>query len=294
MKEGRAADCLDVRLSRLETILREMRTVAVALSGGVDSSFLAAFAYRVLGDDAVAVTGVSDSLAARELDDAERVARITGLRLERIPTRELEDPRYVRNAPDRCYFCKSELYERIGAWATANGVAHVADGLNADDDVADRPGVRAAHELGVRSPLREAGLTKADVRTVSRELGLPTASKPAAPCLASRIPHGSAVTPQRLHQVERAEEALRVLGFDDLRVRHHGAAARVELSAAEDVARALERREALVSAVQAAGFTTVLLDLDGRSAGGADRATPRVVNLGDPVAADVTTDEVRA
>jgi len=286
MKEGRVAGRLDVRLARLERLLREMGTVAVALSGGVDSSFLAAFACHVLGDDAVAVTGVSDSLAARELADAERVARLTGLRLERISTRELENPRYVRNAVDRCYFCKSELYEQIGAWAAANGVAHVVDGLNADDDIDDRPGVRAAHERGVRSPLREAGLTKDDVRAVSREMGLPTADKPAAPCLASRLPHGSAVTSERLQQVERAEEALRALGFDDLRVRHHGPAARVELNAAEDVSRALRRRDDLVTAVRTAGFATVLLDLDGRSSGGADRTAARVL--------DLTADAVRA
>jgi len=182
-----------------------METVAVALSGGVDSSFLAAFSHHVLGAGATGVIGVSGSLATRELRDAERLAQRTGLRLVQIATDELSDPRYVENAHDRCYHCKTELYDRVGAWAAEAGYAHVVDGLNADDVVADRPGVRAANERGVRSPLREVGLTKAQIRAASREFGLPTADKPASPCLASRVPHGTEVTEERLAQIELAE-----------------------------------------------------------------------------------------
>ena len=189
----------------------------------------------------------------------------------RLETREMDDPRYVRNAPDRCYFCKSELYDRVLAWAEREGVPHVLDGLNADDDPTDRPGVRAASERRVVSPLRDAGLTKAEIREASAALGLPTADKPAAPCLASRIPHGTSVTESRLQAVDVAEAALRRLGYRELRVRHHGPVARVELPV-EDLVRALREREAVIAAVRTAGFRFVTVDLDGLRTGGANRA----------------------
>lgn len=258
------------RLEVLRAELRRLGEIVVAYSGGVDSSVLLAVAAEQLGDRAVAVTGVSASLAPDELEEARSLAERLGARLVELDTHELEDPRYVRNAPDRCYFCKSELFDRVLAWARDNGLANVADGLNADDDPTDRPGVRAADERGVLSPLRDAGLAKADVRAVARALNLPVADKPAAPCLASRIPHGTAVTAERLEAVGRAERGIRALGFRELRVRHHGPLARIEVPVG-DVDRVLALRSDVVAACRDAGFRFVTVDLDGLRTGGASR-----------------------
>lgn len=248
---------------RLAEILRACRSVVVGYSGGVDSVFLARIAVETLGAARVlAVTGRSDSVPVWAGETARDVAHRFGIPWLEVETHELADPRYAANPSDRCYFCKTELWSRLTALAAARGYDAVIDGANADDASDHRPGARAADEHGVRSPLLEAGLTKAEVRAWSRELGLPTWDQPAAPCLASRLPYGVAVTAARLKEVERAEVALRAMGFRDVRVRHHAGVARLELSAAELPA-AVARRAAIREAVLAAGFRRVLLDVQG-------------------------------
>ncbi|MFB3817193.1 MAG: ATP-dependent sacrificial sulfur transferase LarE [Candidatus Methylomirabilales bacterium] len=257
------------RYARLCDLLRGMGRVVIGFSGGVDSSFLLAVAVRCLGREALAVTGVSPSLAAEEREEAIRLARALGANHRLIQTGEMAVPGYVANAPDRCYFCKTDLFERLAAIARAEGYAAVLDGSNLDDLGDLRPGRTAAKQQGVRSPLTEAELTKADIRELSRALGLPTAEKPAMACLASRIPHGIPVTIERLTQVEQAEAALRSLGFPGVRVRHHETIARIELAPAER-ARLLDPDLAaeVVRRVKAAGYQFVVLDLEGYRPGG--------------------------
>jgi pyridinium-3,5-biscarboxylic acid mononucleotide sulfurtransferase len=225
--------------------------------------FLAKAATDTLGPARVlAVTGRSASLASWMEDTARQVAERFGIPWLEVTTEEGSDPRYVANPSNRCYFCKSELWARLAEVAAARGFQVIADGANADDVGDHRPGAQAGLELGVRSPLLEVGLTKSEIRAWSRELGLPTWDQPAAPCLASRIPYGISVTPERLQQVERAEVALRDLGFRDFRVRYHQEIARVEVHAAEMDA-ALARCSEVAGAVRRAGFARVVLDLEG-------------------------------
>ncbi len=245
--------------------------LGVAFSGGVDSSLLLALAVRALGRGRViAVLGVSPSLAADERRGAHDVASAIGAPVVEVATHEGDNPAYQANGPDRCFHCKDELFTRISDdVAGAHGLVAVAYGENADDARRlDRPGARAATEHFVLRPLADAGLTKADVRRLAHALGLPNADKPAAPCLASRIPHFTVVDPTLLAQVERAEHSLHALGFDDCRVRHHGEVARVEL-AEDDLVRAVTSplRELVVAAVRDAGFTFVALDLRGIQSG---------------------------
>ncbi|MDO5682082.1 MAG: ATP-dependent sacrificial sulfur transferase LarE [Propionibacteriaceae bacterium] len=254
---------------RVAAALPTTGRLGVAYSGGVDSATLLAVAVRTLGaDDVVALLGVSPSLAASERALAHRVAADIGARVEEIETHEGERTGYIANGPDRCFHCKDELFTRISEAVVAEfGLSAVAYGENADDALRpDRPGSRAAGNHGVLRPLAAAGLTKGDVRVLARALGLAVADKPAAPCLASRIPHHSEVTPEKLAQVEQAEAALRSVGLSDCRVRHHGDVARLEVPIAE-LGLVVDQREEIVRLVRAAGFRFVALDLVGIQSG---------------------------
>jgi uncharacterized protein len=258
-------------MARVAGALSGVGRLGVAFSGGVDSSVLLALAVRTLGaDQVVAILGVSPSLATDERAAAHAVAGSIGVAVVEVVTREGDREAYRVNGPDRCYHCKDELFTRIGDdVVTAHRLDAVAYGENADDARRpDRPGARAATEHRVLRPLADAGLDKAAVRRIARALGLPSADKPAAPCLASRIPHHSEVTPAKLRQIERAETALRALGLTDLRVRHHGEIARIELPA-DDLVRAVTEplRGAVHAAVAGAGFRFVTVDLAGIQSG---------------------------
>lgn len=267
---------------RLLEILRDCGSVVIGYSGGVDSVFLARIAVDVIGtQNVLAVTGRSDSIASWMADTARDVAEQFGIPWLEIDTEEMADPRYAANPSNRCYFCKDELWGKLAGVARERGFRAVLDGSNADDVGDHRPGAIAANEHGVRSPLLEAGLTKAEIRRWSRELGLPTWDQPASPCLASRLPYGLAVTPERLRQVEAAEGALRALGFREFRVRHHGDVARLEVGCGE-FAWLVEQRGRVNHAVRAAGFQRALLDLDGYRRGALNEglAAAQLVQIG--------------
>lgn len=250
----------------LASLLSDMRSVVVSFSGGVDSSYLLKVAYGVLGSNAVAATGLSQTYAAEEMADARVVANDIGAEYVLIDTAELTDPRYADNTHQRCYFCKSELYSRLVEFATLRRLNVVIDGSNADDVDDFRPGMRAARELGVRSPLQEVGLTKMEIRALSEHHGLRTWDKPAVACLSSRFEYGDPITVEKLRQVASAESAVRQFGIRGFRVRHHGDTARLEIPR-EQFVLAVERADEIVDAVRSAGYRHVVLDLAGYRSG---------------------------
>jgi len=261
---------------RLAAILTDLERVIVAYSGGVDSALLAAAAHEALGRNAVAVTAVSASLAGRELAAATDLARSLGWNHRTVDTHEIDRAEYARNSADRCYWCKSELFDVLDPLAEEMG-ATITTGTNLDDLSDYRPGLRAAGERSVRTPLAEAGMTKADVRVLSAARGLPTADKPASPCLASRFAYGVRVTSEGLERIERAEEIVRALGFDELRVRDHGDLARIEVPP-EAIERVTAQRATIERELKGLGFTYVTVDLGGFRSGSlnASLGTPRI------------------
>jgi uncharacterized protein len=271
---SRIADELEQRAAAREHALadwlRARGRVAIGFSGGVDSAYLAVAARRILGaDNVLAIIGRSASYPAEQWATARRVAESFDVTVLELDTDEMSDPRYAANPANRCYFCKTELWGKLVPAAAERGFETVADGTNADDVGGYRPGMQAAHENAVASPLAEVGFTKEEIRARSRALGLPTWQQPASPCLSSRLPYGTSVTPERLRLIERAERAVRELGVTgDMRVRYHDDVARVELAPNELTTwLEAERAEALRAAVVSAGFPRVALDLRGFRSG---------------------------
>jgi len=256
------------KLDRLKNILTEMVKVLVAFSGGVDSSFLLKIARDVLGENVLAVIASSETYPEKEREEAIRLAKELNVRFEVIQTKELENPDFFHNPPERCYFCKKELFTYLKEIADAQGIPYVLDGANYEDTSDFRPGVKAASELGVRSPLKEVGLVKSEIRQLSRLLDLPTWNKPSMACLSSRFPYYTDIEPDSLKQVARAEEYLKEKGFTQVRVRHHGQIARIEVELSEFQKIFDEKtRKEMIQYFKKLGYIYITLDLAGFRSG---------------------------
>jgi uncharacterized protein len=259
------------KLAKLEVILHEMGSALLAYSGGVDSTFLLQVGQRILGDRLLAVTATSETYPSEELAEAAAMAKEIGARHLVLATSELENEDFVANPPMRCYFCKNELFDKLDEIAHREGLKYLIDGFNVDDMGDFRPGMQAGREHGVRSPLREVGMGKADIRALSKEMGLPTWNKPALACLSSRLPYGVRITRDKLNQIGDAERYLRELGLRQLRVRHHNDIARIEV-APEEIMTIISNAAAVVSKLKELGFLYVTLDLQGYRTGSLNEA----------------------
>ncbi len=269
---------LDVKLDKMKSDLRALESVAVAFSAGVDSTFLLKVAIDTLGSDKViAVTADSDSLARAEFEEAVKLAEAMGARHAVIKTDEFNDPNYLANPANRCYYCKNELFSKLDTFIKEHGFNAVVAGVNADDHADWRPGIQAGREHQVHTPCADAGLTKQDIRVLSRQMGLPTFDKPAMPCLASRIPYGETITPEKLNMIERGEALLREMGFPECRVRHHQNLARIEVPA-DEIERLCrpETRQRIEAAFREIGYAYVAVDLRGFRSGSMNE----VIDLG--------------
>jgi len=264
---------LEEKFSLLKENLKSLGSVAIAYSGGVDSTFLSKVAFDVLGENALAITARSETYPRSEFEEATRLAKEIGIRHEIIVSEELDIPEFSANPVNRCYHCKKELFTKLKEIASEHGMQHVADGSNFDDLDDYRPGMQAVDELGVRSPLKEAKLTKADIRELSKKLGLPTWDKPSFACLSSRFPYGNKITREKLTAVGEAEIFLKGLGIRQLRVRHHDKIARIEV-AEDDMTILLQKKEQIVKKLKELGYTYVTMDLQGYRTGSMNEVLP--------------------